>query len=172
MNFWGDKGRQRGTASTEAVIATPAFVVLVLTAIELIVISWKVLSLQMIANQAARSYAIWEGCNGIGSWVACRQRNNSPDWVLDTVKTSVRDTLGKRYLLNLTDSNSAVTLTPLVENRLPDLCGASSAVPGTEDGRGDLFEIRVTLQNDILGLGLFQFMLEGKATAVLEPYGR
>jgi hypothetical protein len=172
MDFRWEKSRQRGGASTEAVIATPAFVALVLTAIELIVISWKVLSLQMIANEAARNYAIWNGCSGIGGWEACRQKDGESDWVLKNTTDTIINTLSKKYALSMTSTNTTVTKRSLLENKAPNMCGAMTAVPGTDDGRGDLFEIQVILKNDILGLGLFRFDLEGKATAVLEPYGK
>lgn len=171
MDFRWDKSHQWGGASTEAVIATPAFVALVLTAIELIVISWKVLSLQMIANEAARNYAIWSGCDGSGQWRDCRIRGGESDWVLKNTTDTIINTLSKRYALSMTSTNTTVTVRSLVENLAPNMCGQMTAVPGTEDGRGDLFEIQVTLKNDILGLGLFRFDLEGRATAVLEPYG-
>jgi hypothetical protein len=172
MHIWRGKGRQWGGASTEAVIATPAFVALVLTAIELIVISWKVLSLQMIANQAARDYAVWDGCSGTGRWNDCRTKNSSSDWVLESITDKIINTVSKKHALNMTTANTQVTVRTVGENNALNMCGQPVSIPGTDDGRGDLFEITIILKNDILGLGLFKFDLEGRATAVLEAYGK
>jgi hypothetical protein len=171
MGKLGGKGRQWGGASTEAVIATPAFVALVLTAIELMVISWKVLSLQMVANQAARDYATWLGCDGTGSWTNCRSKPGHTDWVLSQVKSKINTNLGPRYALKMTSRNTTVTVATIGDNQAANACGNSAPVPGTEDGRGSLFELAIVLKNDIFGLGLFQFDLTAQATAVMEPYG-
>jgi hypothetical protein len=94
--------------------------------------------------------------------------------VLKTVSDKITNDWSKKYALNMTSGatgNTTVAVRSLIENVAPTVCGVMASVPGTEDGRGDLFEITVTLKNDILGLGLFRFDLQGKATAVLEPYG-
>jgi hypothetical protein len=177
MGFMRRKGGQRGGATTEAVIATPAFVALVFTAVELIVISWKLLSLQMIANQVAREYSVWTGCSGNGSWTSCPNFKFSSvrapqDMVLADAKSRIIGQIGSKYALSMNTSNTTVAVRSLLPNQAENACGELRDVPGSEDGRGELFELTVTLRNDILGLGLFRFDLQGRSTAVMEPYDR
>jgi hypothetical protein len=172
-----------GAASTEAVIATPAFVVLVLAAIELIAISWQALSVQIIANQAARDYATWSGCLATqATWRLCTECTKSKrldctrptdlDRVYDTVQTNIVDMLSRRFALNMTTSNTKLTVTRLLQNQAADPCGTLKDIPGTADGRGELFQLRVEFTGNALGLKLFPYTLTGSATAVMEPYGQ
>lgn len=170
-----------GGASTEAVIATPAFIALVFSAIELIAISWQALSVQIIANQSARDYATWLNCtNAQATWRACTgctttkrlDCTGASDAVFTSVRNNIINNLSRRFALNMTTSNTTLTVTRLLANQAANACGNDRDIPGTEDSRGDLFQLSVSFTGNALGLRLFPYTLIGSATAVMEPYGQ
>jgi len=162
----------------DAAIATPVFLLIVFGALELLILSWKALSVQLLANDAARLYATWYGCSDLA--VQTCQPDNKWFFVYQAVtavyvgsdKGVIRDSypqgLDSRYGLAMSPANTTLTFNKLAPYNQTNTCGLATMPGGSYEGEGDLVSVTIDYKEVPFLLNLLNFRLYGKASAAVE----